>query len=96
MELYNLEFSKNIRFSVEDIFDYNIEGTFDPEAVCDTEFYGYRETSFNVISVESRYEEGSNIWLPDSEDTVMEFKSYFDDRITLIVQNAIDDKQGDL
>lgn len=96
MNLENLKFSDNIRFSVEDVVDYNIVGTFDPEAVCDTEFFGYRETNFNVVSVESRHSEGSKLWLPDSEDTVTEFKNYFDDRLTLIVQNAIDDKQGEL
>lgn len=96
MNLEKLKFSDNIRFSVEDVVDYNIIGTFDPDAVCDTEFFGYRETTFNVVTVESRYDNGSDLWLPDTEDTVKEFKHYYDDRLTLIVQNAIDDKQGEL
>lgn len=95
MNFYNLNFSKNIRFDVEDVEDYHIVGTFDPNAACDTEFFGYRETTFNVVNVESRYEEGSELWLPDTEDTVKEFKNYFDDRLTLIVQDAID-KQGEM
>ena len=97
MNLEKLKFSDNIRFSVEDVVDYNIIGTFDPNAVCDTEFFGYRETTFNVVSVESRVSNLSyELWLPDTEDTVKEFKNYYYDRLTLIVQNAIDDKQGEL
>lgn len=95
MELHNLTFSPNIRFSVTDIEDYNIKGSFDPNASCDTEFFGYRETSFTVSQIES-YDNRLAVWTHDSDDTVRDFKNYFDDRITLIVQNAIDDKQGDL
>ena len=94
MNLYNLEFSKNIRFDVEDVEDYHIVGTFDPNAACDTEFFGYRETTFNVVNVET-YHWNLGRWWPDDEETTKEFIKHFDDRITLIVQDAID-KQGEM
>lgn len=95
MELYNLKFSDNTRFNVEDVEDYCIKGTFDPKAVCDTEFYGYRETTFKVTCVESLSRIDQK-WWPSCDESLKEFSHYYDDQITLIVQNAIDDKQGDL
>lgn len=94
MELYNLKFSDNIRFSVTDIEDYNIKGSFDPNAASDIEFYGYRETTFTVSSVEIRL--NYNLWVEDVTQLKEEFLTAHDDQITLIVQNAIDDKQGEL
>lgn len=96
MEFYNLKFSRNIRFSVEDVEDYNIKGTFDPNSSCDTEFYGYRETTFKVTTVESKdVFAGFEMWLPDSEQIVSDFTELFDDKITLIVQDAIDKQNGE-
>jgi hypothetical protein len=94
LELYNLKFSDNIRFSVTDIEDYNIKGSFDPNAASDIEFYGYRETTFTVSSVEIRL--NYNLWVEDVTQLKEEFLTAHDDQITLIVQNAIDDKQGEL
>lgn len=93
MELYNLKFSESTRFSAIDIDDYNIKGSFDPNAESDIEFYGYRETSFFVVCVETKHD---GRWLPMTDDGQKEFVKYYDDQITLIVQNAIDDKQGEL
>lgn len=95
MELHNLKFSDNTRFSVVDIDDYNIKGTFDPNAESDIEFFGYRETTFTIVSVESFYL-SDNRWWPQTEESQKEFSTYYDDQITLIVQNAIDDKQGEM
>lgn len=95
MELHNLKFSDNTRFSVTDIEDYNVKGSFDPSAESDIEFFGYRETTFKVSCVESFYRT-DNRWWPMTEEMAKEFATYYDDQITLIVQNAIDDKQGEL
>lgn len=95
MELHNLTWLPFTRFSVSDIEDYNINGSFDPNAASDIEFYGYRETTFNVTCVESFYRT-DNQWWPMSDDEQKEFLTGYDDQITLIVQNAIDDKQGEL
>lgn len=92
MNLYNLKFSEDIRFSVENIVDYHIKGSFDPRAECDTEFYGYRETTFDVIGV---YVKDNGIWV-SCKDAIEHFEKEFDSRATLIVQDAIDDKQGEL
>ena len=93
MNLYNLKFGDDIRFDVEDVEDYNINGTFNPNAACDTEFFGYRETTFKVTQIESFY---GGKWWPEHEVVIEQFMKYFDDRMTLIVQDAIDDKQGEL
>lgn len=93
MELYNLKFNKDIRFDVSDIDDYDVKGTFEPDAACDTEFFGYRETSFKITQIESFYD---GKWWHEPEAIIEQFEKYFDDRMTLIVQNAIDDKQGEL
>ncbi len=96
MELYDLKFSKYTRFSVSDVDDYNIKGTFDPNAACDTEFFGYRETTFNIICVESKVQDvGYELWLPEPEESVSEFVKYFDNNLTLIVQNEIDRLNGE-
>lgn len=95
MELYNLKFSHDVRFDLEDIEDYNIKGTFDPNASCDTEFFGYRETTFNISNVEF-FDQELKVWWSYSPETIDEFKIYYDDKLTLIVQDAIDDKQGEL
>lgn len=96
MELLGLKFSKNVRFDVEVISDYKIEGTFNPNAACDTEYYGYRETDFKLTNVESLVDRvGYELWLPDTQEVVDDFYEYFYHKLTLIIQNAIDDKQGE-
>ena len=94
MELYNLKWSEKTRFSVTDIEDYNIKGTFDPNSPSDIEFFGYRETLFTVSSVQVEIADG--LWVEDLFESAHNFALDNDDRITLIVQNAIDDKQGEL
>lgn len=93
MNLCNLKFSDDIRFDVEDIEDYNIKGTFDPNASCDTEFFGYRETTFKITQIESFYD---GKWWPEPDVIIGQFEKYFEDRMVMIVQDAIDDKQGEL
>lgn len=93
MELYNLEWSPHCRFSVTDIDDYNIKGTFDPNAASDIEFYGYRETTFTVSSVEILLMD--DLWVEDETSLKEQFIKYYEDKLTLIVQEAIDDKQGE-
>lgn len=92
MELYNLKFSEYTRFNVNDVEDYHVKGSFNPNAVCDTEFYGYRETTFNVHSAEGK--DSIGYW-PFDEDELRYFKEKNDDAITLIVQNEIDKQKGE-
>lgn len=94
MELYNLKWSEKTRFSVTDVEDYNIKGTFDPNSPSDIEFFGYRETLFTVSSVQVEIADG--LWVEDLFEYAHNFALDNDDQITLIVQNAIDDKQGEL
>lgn len=95
MNLYNLKYREDIRFSVEDVEDYNIPATFDHDAACDIEYYGYRETTFNVSSVEV-YDQEIKLWLPILEDEKKVFVNHKDSELILIVQNSLDDKQGEV
>lgn len=92
MELYDLKFSEYTRFNVSDIEDYNVKGSFDPNAACDTEFFGYRETSFKIDSVEGKDSLG---WWPLHEDEVRWLVYHNEDKLTLIVQNEIDKLNGE-
>lgn len=95
MELYNLKLY-GTKFDVVVIDDYKIKGSFDPNSPSDTDFYGYRETVFDVTST---YNEalvaGYSLYLPNSKEVTDEFAKYFDNEITLIVQNALDEKDID-
>lgn len=88
MELYDLTFSANKKFNVEDVEDYNIVGSFDPNAASDIEFYGYRETTFKVTSVLVQIVEG--LWVEDLFESAHNFALDNNDQLTLIVQNYID------
>lgn len=87
MELYNLTFSEHTRFNVEDVEDYEVVGSFDPNSPSDIEFYGFRETTFRVSSAEGKDSVG---WWAFDEDELRYFAEKNDDKITLIVQNRID------
>lgn len=94
MELYDLKYSDTTRFSVSDINDYNIKATYDPSSVCDTEFYGYRETTFELTSLEF-YDNKTNLWYPYDTTVKFYFAMNNDDDLTLIVQDAIDKQNGE-
>ena len=93
MELYDLKFSEHTRFNVSDVEDYNVKGSFDPNAVCDTEFFGYRETTFSVSSAEGKDSRGW--WFALYEDEVRWLVDHNEDQLTLIVQNEIDRLNGE-
>lgn len=94
MELYGLTFSEYTKFDVTDVEDYNINGSFNPNAVSDIEFYGYRETTFRVSSAKTKNSRGE--WWPVHEDELRYFAEKNDDAITLIVQDAIDKQLGEI
>lgn len=93
MQLYELSYREDIRLNIVDIEDYNVVGTFKHDSVCDTEYYGYRETTFVVQSAEVKTSTG---WWPMHEDEVRHIAVSDDSVLTLLVQNAIDDKQGEI
>jgi len=92
LEFSNLVFSEYTRFNVSDVEDYNVKGTFDPNAACDTEYFGYRETTFRVSSAEGKDSIG---WWPMSEEEIHFLLRHNEDKITLIVQNEIDKQNGE-
>jgi hypothetical protein len=83
----NIIFSRYTKFDVNVIEDYNIKGTFDPNAACDIEYYGYRDTDFVVtraVGVDA---------VGEYEMTEEEIQSFVDNNrhaILLLVQCAID------
>lgn len=93
MQLHGLPFSDKVRVNICDIEDYFVKGSFSPNAACDIEYYGCRETNFTVESAEVKTSTG---WWPMLDDEVRELARYNDSALTLLVQNAIDDKQGEL
>lgn len=84
----DLEYLPRIRFDVANVDDYNIVGTFDPNASCDTEYFGYRETTFDVVAVHFLKSDGT--WRLGFEHERESFIKHCDSRATLIVQNKID------
>lgn len=83
---------KGFRYHVTVISDYHIEGSFDPEAPSDLDYYGYRDTEIEVERVEELYHMNGKpqMWIalldyesePHIESNI--------DKITLLVQDAID------
>lgn len=93
MEFYELTFSEYTRFDVTEVEDYHIVGSFNPNAVSDIEFYGHRETTFKVASAQGKDSIG---WWNLDADELRYFIDQHDSQITLIVQNAIDNKLGEV
>lgn len=93
MQLFELPYREDIRLNIVDIVDYNVVGTFSPNSACDTEYYGYRETTFVVQSAEVKTSTG---WWPMHDTEVRHIAENNDSELTLLVQNAIDDKQGEI
>lgn len=92
MELYELPFSDSVRLNIVDIEDYNIIGSFDPDAPSDIDYYGYRETCFKIQSAEVQTNTG---WWPMHDDEVRYIEENYDSRVTLLVQDAIDKQNGE-
>ena len=95
MEFYGLTFSEYTRFDVTDVEDYNVGGSFNPNAVSDIEFYGYRETTFSVSSAQGK-DKLTGYWWQFNEDELRYFAENNDDTLTLIVQDAIDKQLGEV
>lgn len=92
MEFYGLTFSEYTKFDVIDVEDYHVKGSFNPNAVSDIEFYGYRETTFRVSAAQGKDSVG---WWKFDEDELRYLIEQNDSRITLIVQDAIDKQNGE-
>lgn len=84
----DLEYLPTIKFDVANVDDYNIVGTFHPDAACDTEYFGYRETTFDVVRL--FYKNSYGEWIERQKEEVEYFANLCDSRITYIVQNKID------
>lgn len=77
---------------VEVTSDYNVVGNFDPNASSDLEYYGYRETEFEVTAVVNEVDNIAR--LPLSEEAQDFFCDENIDMLTLKVQDALDEVKG--
>lgn len=48
MERFDIKYLGTV-LTIVNVDDYNIKGTFNPNAESDIEFFGYRETSFDIV-----------------------------------------------
>lgn len=90
MESIKLKYSDVTTLLIEDIEDYNVKGTFDPQAASDIEFYGYRETTFKIVDG-SRNSIFGGSW-PIHEEELDYYRNHCDDEITLMVQDYLDEQ----
>lgn len=88
MQLYDLKLSEHTRFTVEVIDDYNVKGSFDPNAASDVEFFGYRETQWDLLSADGKDSVG---WWPMTGEELSCLMKRYEDKMTTIIQDAIDD-----
>jgi hypothetical protein len=93
-----VEFDSSTRLTVDVHNDYHVPGSFEPEAPCDIDFYGHRETDFEVVKVEVQWLLAGTpyIWVPMLDHEIDAFCDKNIDKLMLLVQDAIDDnKQGE-
>ncbi len=88
---------KGIRYNVTVTNDYHIKGSFDPDAPSDLDYYGYRDTELEVTSVSVMWHTGDKayMWVPMLDDEVDAHVESNIDKITLLVQDAIDIMEED-
>lgn len=87
--LNDLKLSKYTTFSVLVLDDYNIEGSFDPDAASDIDYYGYRETCWEIIEAQGHDSLGSWVMNQYELNTLMKIH---EGAMTLIIQNKLDEK----
>lgn len=81
----------NMRLHITDIDDYNIKGSFDPDAACDLEYYGFRDTSFTVETIDELF---CDVYMPLTDEERDHIVAQNEDKILLLVQDQID--KGDI
>lgn len=75
--------NNGVTLTIDLIDDYTIKGSFNPNASCDLEYYGYRETDYTVISATYL-----DVELTEEEYSVL--VNYERGLVTLAIQNEID------
>lgn len=85
-------------FTVKVEDDYHVKGSFDPDAACDLDYYGYRETELTYLTVHERFEvSGEIMWGAvldgETQDSLI---NRYSNQIELEVQYLLDKQKGDL
>jgi hypothetical protein len=86
-----LKYSDTTTLGIEDIEDYNIKGTFDPNAESDIEFYGFRETTF-TIAYGYRTDGFDDYKWPIHEEELDYYRNHCDTEVTLLLQDYLDER----
>ena len=89
----DIEFSEYTRFDVVVTDDYCVEGSFSHNAVSDYDYYGFRDTIFTVTKAVGSCSAGE--WELNEEELGLFIKQN-EDRITLLVQDKLDDMRNDV
>ena len=79
---------------VEVTEDYKVVGSFDPNAPSDLDYFGYRDTEFEVKAVVAK--ENNAAQLPMDEEWGLIWADERIDSITLKVQDALDEMEGNV
>lgn len=88
MERFEIKYLGNI-LVVDNVDDYHVKGTYDPTASCDIEFFGHRETSFDIVE---------GWWLLNDskikldEEQLDYYRNNCDNQITYFVQEYLDER----
>lgn len=88
-----IQFSDTIRILVEVFDDYKVEGSFDPNAASDLDYYGYRDTQFDVVDV---FELTDVVgYLAIHRDLLPDFLREHEGLIVLAVQDHLDEANAE-
>ena len=83
----DIVFSRYTRFSVNVIDDFNIKGSFNPDAACDIEYFGFRDTDFVVTSAVGIDAVGE---YDMTQEEIQQFVDNNYNALLLLVQDKID------
>lgn len=83
----------SLELFVNVIHDYHVKGSFSPDAPSDLDYYGYRETEFEVVKIIASADDGATAIL--SEESAEQYVDKFVDVIELCIQDTLDDLAAD-
>lgn len=83
----------SLELLVNVISDYYVEGSFSPDAPSDFDYYGYRETEFEVVKIVTHADDGSSAVM--DEISHEQYVDRFIYEIELFVQDTLDELAAD-
>lgn len=83
-----IRFLKHYTVYVEVTEDYHVKGSFDPNAACDIDYFGVRDTEFEVIEVIDHRRNRAKLPMHEEERNYWVEQNY--NRLLLAVQDELD------